>query len=149
MYANSIFYFVPITSPHIHVLEPSLMLENLNTVMESVSEGGLEGVGEWLHVPRSKQRELEQQYPLVAQRKRAYSAYYLSHHPAPCWWIIAIALYIRKELEALKVVQKLYLRGEPYANRCKIERRIDTCAIVVCVSSACSVLSTEHCLLFV
>ena len=52
------------------------MLENLNTVMESVSEGGLDDVGDWLHIPRSKRQELKQRYPVVAQLKQAYSAYF-------------------------------------------------------------------------
>ena len=108
------------------------MLENLNTVMESVKEGGLimRGVGDWLHIPWFKQDELEQQYPVVAQRRRAYSAYFLTHHPAPCWWIIAIALYENWELGALEVVQKLYLRGEPCADNCRSEGRIDSLCIM-------------------
>ena len=81
--------------------------------MEIVSEGALERVGAWLQTPVSKRQELQQQYPVVAQLKQAYSAYFLTHHPAPCWWIIATALYNGKELGALKVVQMLYLRGEP------------------------------------
>ena len=95
------------------------MLENLNIVMESVSEEGLDGVGKWLYIPRSKQQKLRQQYPVVAQLKRAYSTYFLTHHPAPCWRIIAIALYKNEELGALEVVQKLYLRGEPCADSCR------------------------------
>ena len=106
------------------------MLENLNAVMESVNEGGLRGVGEWLHIPWSKQQELWQQYPVVAQRKRAYSAYFLTHHPAPSWWIIATALYRNQELGALEVVQKLYLRGEPCADSCRSEGRIDSLCIM-------------------
>ena len=102
------------------------MLENLNTVMESVSEGGLDDVVYWLHIPLSKQEELQQQYPVVAQLKQAYSAYHLTHHPAPSWRIIATALYVAKELGALEVVQKLYLRGEPCADSCRSEGRIDS-----------------------
>ena len=107
------------------------MLENLNTVMESVSERGLESVGTWLHIPPSKQIELRQQFPVVVQHRRAYSAYFLTRHPAPCWRIIATALYsnIMEELEALEVVQKLYLRGEPCADSCRSEGRIDSLCI--------------------
>ena len=106
------------------------MLDNLNTVMESVSEGGLRGVGTWLQIPDSKKAELQEQYPVVAQLKRAYSAYFLTHHPAPCWWIIATALYRKGELGALEVVQKLYLRGEPCADSCRSEGRIDSLCIM-------------------
>ena len=82
--------------------------------MEAVSEGRLDrifSVVDWLHIPVSKQDELEQQYPVVAQRRRAYSTYFLTHHPALCWSIIATALYEEMEIGALEVVQKLYLRG--------------------------------------
>ena len=106
------------------------MLENLNTVMENISDGRLGNIVWRLHIPLSKLRELEQQYPVVAQRKRAYSAYLLTHHPAPCWWIIATALYNGRELGALEVVQKLYLRGEPCADSCRSERRIDSLCIM-------------------
>ena len=98
--------------------------------MEGVAEGGLDDVGIWFHISRSKRRELEQQYPVVAQRRRAYSAYFLTHHPAPCWWIIATALYEEEELGALEVIQKLYLRGEPCADSCRSEGRIDSLCIM-------------------
>ena len=106
------------------------MLENLNTVMEGVTKGGLDNVGVWLHIPRSKLDELQQQYPVVAQRRRAYSAYFLTHHPAPCWWIIATALYELCELGALEVIQKLYPRGEPCADSCRSEGRLDSLCIM-------------------
>ena len=102
--------------------------------MESVK--GVVGVSEWLHIPWSKQQELQQQYPIVAQLKRAYSAYFLTHHPAPCWWITATALYEEKELGALEVVQKLYLRGEPCADSCRSEGRIDSLCIM---NSQCTI----------
>ena len=108
------------------------MLENLNTVMKDVSEGGLDSVGDWIHIPVSKQQELEQQYPVVAQLKRAYSAYFLTHHPAPSWWIITTALYNREELGALEVVQKLYLRGESCADSCTSEGRIINYTQITC-----------------
>ena len=98
--------------------------------MESVSEEGLDdqsipNVVEWLHIPESKQKELRQQYPVVAQRKWAYSAYFLAHHPGPSWRIIANALWENLEHGALEVVQKLYLKGEPCADSCWSEGRIN------------------------
>ena len=105
--------------------------------MESVSEKGLDdestlNVVDWLHIPISKQRELRQQYPVVAQRKRAYSAYYLAHHPGPSWRIIANALWQSKEHGALEVVQKLYLKGEPCADSCRSEGRIGSlCTVII------------------
>ena len=107
------------TCPLPHILEPSLVLDNLNTVMESVNDGQLNDIGFRLHIPFSKREQLVQQYPVVAQRKLAYSVYYLSHHPGPSWRIIATALWEAKELGALEVVQKLYLKGEPCADSCR------------------------------
>ena len=98
--------------------------------MEGVSEVKLWNVGISLHIPQFKREELKQHYPVVAQRRRAYSAYFLTHHPAPCWRIIATALYQQWELGALEVVQKLYLRGEPCADSCRSEGRIDSLCIM-------------------
>ena len=120
------------------------MLENLTTVMESVSKEGLVGVCSWLHIPRSKQIELRQQYPLIVQRRRAFSAYFLTHHPTPCWRIIATALYWQEELGALEVVQKLYLRGEPCADSCRGERRIDI-LYIICLQCTINEFSTACC----
>ena len=120
------------------------MLDNLNTVMQSVSEKGLDdqsipNVVRWFHVPRSKQRELRQQYPVVSQRKRAYSAYCLAHHPGPSWRIIATALWQTEELGALEVVQKLYLKGEPCVDSCRSEGRIGSLCIVI-IYNYCTLL---------
>ena len=107
--------------------------------MESVSERGLDhqreyklSVAQQLHIPYSKQSELRQQYPVVAQRKRAYSAYYLAHHPGPSWRIIATVLYNATEFGALELVQKLYLKGEPCADSCRSEGRIGSLCILLC-----------------
>ena len=96
--------------------------------MESVSEQGLDSapltILDGLHIPRSKQEELQQQYPSTSHRRRAYSTYYLTHHPAPSWQIVATALYDVKEMGALEVVQKLYLKGELCADSCRCERKL-------------------------
>ena len=98
--------------------------------MESVSEGNLNSLGYWLHIPYSKRGELRQQYPIVAHRKRAYSTYFLTHHPSPSWTIVATALWEEKELVALEVVRKLYLKGEPCADSCRSEGRIGSLSIM-------------------
>ena len=105
--------------------------------MESVNEKGVddeydERVVDWLYIPYSKQKELWQRYSVISQRKRAYSAYYLAHHPGPSWRIIATALYSAKEFGALEVVQKLYLKGEPCADSCRSEGRISSLCILLC-----------------
>ena len=98
--------------------------------MESVSKRELDSVADQLHIPQSKQGEFQQQYPVVAQQKRAYSVYYLTNNPAPSWRIIATALYNKKELVALEVVQKVYLKGEPCADSCRSEGRIGSLCIM-------------------
>ena len=117
--------------------------------MESISEKGLddeydEGVVDWLHIPYTKREELQQQYPVVAQRRLAYSVYYLAHHPGPSWRIIATALYNAGEHGALEVVQKLYLKGEPCADSCRSEGIIGSLCIVLHVCAYYS-LSTLCC----
>ena len=109
---------------HVHLPthpEPSLTLDNLTSVFDGVKD--MEFVGAWLQIPDSKQDELEQQYD-GQQIKRAFSAYFMSHHPAPSWLIIAIALWCMKEHGALEVVQKLYLKGKPCADNCRSEGRM-------------------------
>ena len=102
--------------------------------MESVSERGLDQnfptVAALLHIPDLKQEQIEVEYPVVTQRKRAYSAYYLTHLPGPSWRIIATALYNAKEFGALEVVQKLYLKGEPCADSCRSEGRFGSLCIL-------------------
>ena len=96
--------------------------------MESVSERGLDQniptVVAWLHIPDSKKRQLRRQYPVFAQRRRVYSSSYLAHVPGPSWKTVATALWRTKELGALEVVQKLYLKGEPCTDNCRIVRRM-------------------------
>ena len=113
--------------------------------MESVSEKILDheyvhNVVNRLQIPVSKQRELKQQYPVVSQRKRAYSTYYLVHHPGPSWRIITNALWQTGELGALEVVQKLYLKGEPCADSCRSEGRIGSLCNVIIIYNYCTLL---------
>ena len=110
---------------HVHLPthpEPSLTLDNLTSVLDGVVKN-MGGVAAWLQIPDSKRDELQQQYD--RQRiKRAFSAYFMSHHPAPSWLIVANALWIRDNLGALEVVQKLYLKGELCADSCRSEGRM-------------------------
>ena len=70
----------------------------------------------WLHIPYSKHREMRVQYRSVSQRKQAYLEYWLTHHPSPSWLVVANALYKRYEHGALKVLQKVYLKGKPHVH---------------------------------
>ena len=64
-----------------------------------------------LQIPFSKQRDIWQQYASGPHRNRAYMDYWITHHPAPSWKLIAISLWVARELKALEVVQKLYFKG--------------------------------------
>ena len=121
---------------HVHLPthpEPSLTLDNLTCVLDGVEN--MYRVGYRLHIPRSKRGELEQQYDRQ-QIKRAFSVYFMSHHPAPSWLIIANALWQVGEHGALEVVQKLYLKGELCADSYRNEGRMSVSLRVDTLNSA-------------
>jgi hypothetical protein len=101
--------------------EPSLTLDALSSVLDGIQD--LDAVRQWLQIPGSKRRELEQQYDR-RQLPRAYSTVFLTEVPSPSWSIVALALWEAGEHGALEVVQKLYLKGEPCAHGCRSEGRI-------------------------
>ena len=117
------------THTHIHVhihmhTEPSLTLDTLTSVLDGVQR--LDGAAEvctWLQIPTSKRGELKRQYDR-RQLPRAYSTVFLTDNPSPSWSTVALALWQMGEHGALKVVQKLYLKGEPCAHSCRSEGRI-------------------------
>ena len=112
-------HFHPLTHP-----EPSLTLDNLTSVLDGVEDmdGDFSGAVLFLQIPDSKQDELQQQYD-GRELMRAHTAYYIAHHPAPSWRIVALSLWEAGEHGALEVVQKLYLKGEPCADSCRSEGR--------------------------
>ena len=103
---------------HLHVplhhTEPTLTVENLTSLLEGVKD--LNMVALWLHVPGSKRKEMAQQYRSIPQSKQAYCEWWLTHHPSPSWLVVANALYKRYEHGALKVLQKMYLKGKPHVH---------------------------------
>ena len=113
------------THIHIHMhTEPSLTLNTLTSVLDGVQrlDRG-SNVGAWLQTPYSKRSELKRQHHR-RQLPRAYSTVFLTDNPSPSWSTVANALWVAGEHEALEVVQKLYLKGEPCANSCRSEGRI-------------------------
>ena len=85
-----------------------------------------------LHIPPSKEEQLKQQYGR-GQVNTAYADYIIDHHPAPWWTLVANALWRWKAAGALKMVQKLYLKGEPCAHSGRSEGRI-----ILSVSELCT-----------
>ena len=71
-----------------------------------------EVVANWIGIPGSKLSELERQNPTTDEAKQACWDYWLHHHPAPSWRILADGLYVYEEHGALEVLQMNYLKGE-------------------------------------
>ena len=69
-----------------------------------------EDVAGWIGIPRSNRLELQRQSP--TQAKQACWDYWLHHHHAPSWRILAGGLYFWGEHGALEVLQMNYLKGE-------------------------------------
>ena len=72
----------------------------------------------YLHIPSSKQDQLQQQYDR-GQVNTARADYVIDHHPSPSWTIVADALWYWRVAGALEMVQKLYLKGKPCAHSCR------------------------------
>ena len=81
--------------------------------MTGVQNMYMDSVAARLQSPVSKRVEIHQQYASGPGRKRAYMEYWVAHHPAPSWKMIAISLWQSRELGALEVIQKLYFKGKP------------------------------------
>jgi hypothetical protein len=70
-----------------------------------------------ISIPPSKWSEFHSQNLTRDQHKQACWDYWLHHHPAPSWRILAGGLYERREHGPLEVLQMNYLKGE-YALCC-------------------------------
>ena len=102
------------THTHIHTVthhtEPTLTVDNLTVVLNSVQDD-MNYVLSYLHIPSSKQEQLQQQYSR-GQVNTARADYIIDRHPAPSWTLVANALWYWTAAGALEIVQKLYLKGE-------------------------------------
>ena len=109
-----------------------MTLDTLSSVLDSTQHlGGLDNVSAWLQISDSTGAELQwQYYNNRRQLPRALSTIFLTDHPSPSWSTVAFALWEAGEHRALKVVQKLYLKGEPSAHSCRSEGRIDNLVAV-------------------
>ena len=114
------------THTHIHTVthhtEPTLTVDNLTVVLISVQDD-MNYVLSYLHIPSSKQEQLQQQYSR-GQVNTARADYIIDHHPSPSWMMVANALWRWRAAGALEMVQTLYLKGEPCAHSCRSEGRI-------------------------
>ena len=71
-----------------------------------------EDVAGWIGIPVSKRLELQRQNPTIDQAKQACWDYWLHHHAAPSWRILAGGLYEWAKRGALEMLQMNYLKGE-------------------------------------
>ena len=69
-------------------------------------------VANWIGIPDSKRAELQSQTPTTDQAKQACWDYWLHHHPACSWSILADGLYRWREHGALEVLQMNYFKGK-------------------------------------
>ena len=90
--------------------DPTLTLTNVTAVMKDVQQW--EDVAGWMGIHYSKCDELKRQNPTTDQAKQACWDYWLHHHPAPYWRILADGLYCWGQHGALEVLQMNYLKGE-------------------------------------
>ena len=86
--------------------DPSLTLDNVTTIMKDVEKWV--NVAGRIGIPGSKLRESA----TTDQCKQACWDYWLHHHPAPSWRLLADGLYIYAKHGALEVLQMNYLKGE-------------------------------------
>ena len=84
--------------------ETTLTLSNLSAILSTVSD--LEHVAAWLAITVERMHQLNAQQSAPAVN--LVSEYFLTHHPAPCWKIVAIALWRSHEVKALEEVQSVY-----------------------------------------
>ena len=99
---------------YIHA-DPTLTLNNVTAIMKDVWQW--EKVADWVGISDSKHHELESQSSTTDQAKQACWDYWLHHHPAPSWRILADGIYFWGKHGALEVLQMNYLKGE-YALLC-------------------------------
>ena len=90
--------------------DPSLTLNNVTAILKDVEMW--ENVALSIGIPDSKRLELQSQSATTDQLKQAYWDYWLRHHPAPSWRLLAGGLYIWGVHGALEVLQMNYLKGE-------------------------------------
>ena len=94
------------------LLEPSLSLTHLTTLLSDRNCRQWRNIGIWLNIPKSKRDAIDGQHSSPDQHSRACWDLYITEHPSPSWKGVAYALYREDCLEELEVVQKKYLKGE-------------------------------------
>ena len=103
-------------------------------------------VANWIGISVSKRLEFKSLNPTTDQCKQACWDYWLHHHPAPSWRILAGALYKHewRKHGALEVLQMNYLKGKTIGYHSCLG--ITTCSTLsTCVSVVVVVLCVSVC----
>ena len=82
--------------------------------VESTNDLGDFGLGDWLGVPESKQREIESQFSSVPQQRKALINYFIDHDPVASWRAVIVAL---DGLREKRVADELRHLAEPVTGR--------------------------------
>ena len=88
----------------------TLTFNNVTAVMKDVQRW--KRVAWWIGVSPSKWNELQSKNSTTDQAKQACWDYWIHHHPAPSWRMLADALYVEREHGALELLLMNYLKGE-------------------------------------
>ena len=77
----------------------------------SMSDLGIDDMGDPLDTPTSKKKEFKITYQNPVQRKEAYLDDYVHNHPTPSWTKIAGVLHIYGLRQQATVVENTYIQG--------------------------------------
>ena len=113
MYINTC-TLITITIHYIYKIESTLTVENLTRILKDVQDP--EHVALWLAVTSVQLNFIKVTYKNEFQCNRGFWEYFLNHHPAPSWKVVAVALWRTVEYETLEMVQKLYLTSKFTSN---------------------------------
>ena len=88
--------------------ESSLTLDNLVSILKDIQTPV--SVAAWLAVSDIELDLTIATYEDVSQCSRAFWEYFLNHHPAPSWKVVAVALWRTENYEVLEKVMTMYLK---------------------------------------
>jgi hypothetical protein len=89
--------------PFVHVLEPTLTVENVAGVMEKATvERRKEVWSRWDIVPGRQLEEIYQKYSTEEQRIHACADIYVNCHPDSSWTHLCKGLYVENEMTAAR-----------------------------------------------
>lgn len=92
--------------------DPSLTIDNLKEVFESIPGSQWDDAGRRLRVPESKRKEIENTYQSNSQRREEIVVSYVNEHPCPSWAHVARVLSGMEHLDLVKELTEKYISSE-------------------------------------